>query len=90
MAGADSLYASAVLDKKTNEVVIKLVNVSGKTKTREITIDGVKKLDTKATLTVLRSNDMNEVNSIEAPKAVSPADQTITLKGKKLNVSLEP
>jgi len=90
LAGADSLYASAVLDKKTNEVVIKLVNVSGKSKTREINIEGVKKLDTKATLTVLRSDDVNEVNSIEAPKAVSPADQTIALKGKKINVSLEP
>jgi alpha-N-arabinofuranosidase len=90
LAGADSLYASAVLDKKTNEVVIKLVNVSGTSKTREINIEGIKKLDTKATLTVLRSDDVNEVNSIEAPRAISPADQTIVLKGKKINVSLEP
>jgi alpha-N-arabinofuranosidase len=90
LAGADSLYASAVLDKKTNEVVIKLVNVSVKSMTREINIEGVKKLDTKASLTVLHSDDINEVNSIEAPKAVSPADQSIPLKGKKINVSLEP
>ena len=90
LAGTDSLYASAVLDKKTNEVVIKLVNVSGKAKTREITVDGVKKLDTKATVTVLRSDDMNQVNSIEAPKALSPTEQTIALKGKKINVALEP
>ena len=90
LAGADSLYASAVLDRKTNEVVIKLVNASGKSKIREINIEGVKKLDTKAMLTVLRSDNMDQVNSIEAPKAVSPADQTIVLKGKKINVVLAP
>lgn len=90
LSGADSLYASAVLDRKTNEVVIKLVNVSGKAKTREINIEGVKRLDPRGTLTVLRSDDINQVNSFEAPKAVSPTEQAITLKGKKINVALEP
>ncbi|MEO5564741.1 MAG: alpha-L-arabinofuranosidase C-terminal domain-containing protein, partial [Chitinophagaceae bacterium] len=90
VAGTDSVYASAVLDKKTNELVIKLVNVSGQAKTREISVDGIKKLDTKASLTVLKSDDMNKMNSIEAPKAVSPTEQTIVLKGKKIKVSLEP
>lgn len=90
IAGADSLYASAVLDKKNNELVLKLVNVSGSAVSREINVEGIKKMDSKGMLTVLKSDDLNKVNSIQAPVAVSPAEQTLSLKGKTINVSLEP
>jgi alpha-L-arabinofuranosidase len=90
LAGADSLYASAVLDKKTNELVLKLVNVSGKAQTREVNVEGIKKLDAKGTQTVLKSDDLGKVNSISTPTAVSPVEKPMDIKGKKINVVLEP
>lgn len=90
IAGEDSLYASAVIDKTANELIIKLVNVSGQSKTREISVEGVKKLDQKAILTVLKSEELNSVNTIEAPSAVSPIEQKIELKGKKISLVLDP
>ena len=44
LTGKDSLYASSTIDKKTNELIVKLVNVSGKVQNKEIQVDGVKKL----------------------------------------------
>ena len=90
IAGKDSLYASATLDKNTNEIIIKVVNVSAQAKTHEVLIDGMKKLNPKATLTVLKGDNLDEVNSITNPVAIQPIDQSIQLKGKKLEVSLAP
>ncbi|MBD0279202.1 MAG: alpha-L-arabinofuranosidase, partial [Flavisolibacter sp.] len=52
IAGQDSLYASATLDKKTNDVIIKIVNASGKSQNNDVVIDGVKKLSTDGVQTV--------------------------------------
>jgi alpha-L-arabinofuranosidase len=90
ISGEDSLYASAVLDKNTNELIVKLVNVSGQPQTKEINVEGVKKLDNKALLTVLKSADPGQVNSLGAPAAISPADQPVAVKGRKIGVTLDP
>lgn len=90
IAGEDSLYVSAVLDKATHELVIKLVNVSGKPQLRQVNVEGVKKLDSRAQLTVLKSGDLNTVNTTGAPVAVSPAERSLDIKGKKIDLALDP
>lgn len=90
IAGQDSLYATAAVDKNTNELIVKLVNVSGKVQTKDITIDGVKKIQSQGKWIVLKSDELNEVNSFAQPKAVSPAEQTIAVKNKKINISVAP
>lgn len=90
IAGEDSLYASAVLDKNTNELVIKLVNVSGQPQTREINVEGIRKLENRALLTMLKSDDLNKVNSTGAPVAISPTEQQIAVKGKTISMALDP
>jgi alpha-N-arabinofuranosidase len=90
LSGQDSLYASAVIDKNTNELVVKLVNVSGKTQTREIQVLGVKKLDADAKLTILKADDLTDVNSFNQPGKVAPSEQPLKLKGKKISLSLMP
>jgi alpha-L-arabinofuranosidase len=90
LAGQDSLYASATIDKKTNEIIIKLVNASGKAVTHDVQIDGAKKLAGSGIQTVLRGNDLNDVNSFTQPGSVSPRQQSIKAKGKKLPLTLAP
>jgi alpha-L-arabinofuranosidase len=87
--GADSLYASAVIDKKTNDLIVKIVNASGKPQTNQVIIDGVKKLNSKATLTVL-TGGLDDVNSLNEPTKVAPKDQQIQLNGKAVSLSLQP
>jgi alpha-N-arabinofuranosidase len=89
LAGKDSLYASACINKSTNELIIKLVNTGPQATTREINIEGVKKLDKAYTVTVLKS-DLANVNSLDNAKAVSPVDRQMALKGKKISLAADP
>ena len=87
ISGQDSLYVSSVIDKNSNDVIIKLVNASGSTINRKMTIEGAKKLSA-ATVTVLKANSLLTINSFATPEAISPVEIKIALKGKDLNVAL--
>ncbi len=88
VTGQDSLYVSAVIDKNTGDVIIKVVNASVNTINKTIAITGAKKLSTTCTVTVLKSNSLQDVNSFTAPQMVSPVKATVPVKGGKLNAVL--
>jgi alpha-N-arabinofuranosidase len=90
ITGQDSLYVSAVIDKKTNEVIIKVVNASGKEKTNNITLEGVMKLVSPALLTTLQSNNPNSVNSFSQPMNVAPKESSVAIMGNKINLTSLP
>jgi len=90
IAGADSLYATAAIDKVTNELILKLVNTSGKEQTRNIAFDGLKKLKGNAKLTVLQSDNPDGVNTLDNPMTISPQEKQIAVNNKKLNIPLAP
>jgi alpha-L-arabinofuranosidase len=90
LTGQDNLYASAVIDRNKKEVIVKIVNSSNQSQQREIVIDGVKRVNPKGTITVLRSDDLEATNSIEKPKNISPVDGTVDAKGNKVTVTLQP
>jgi alpha-N-arabinofuranosidase len=90
LTGQYSLYASAVLDKSSNEIVMKLVNAGDKNMTAVINIAGAKKLNPKATMTILKANTRDAVNSIESPTTISPVDKLLDIKSSRLELALEP
>ena len=90
VAGQDSLYASAVIDSVAKEIIIKLVNASGKEQTALLQLKGVKRTSATAVATVLKSDDLYSVNSFEEPKKISPEDMQVTVKNKQVNFSAAP
>lgn len=88
VSGQDSIYVSAVIDKYTDDVIIKVVNASANAINKMITINGAKKLTPGATVTVLKSNSVLDVNSFAAPATVSPVASAIQLKGNKMAAAL--
>ena len=84
LTGQDSLYVSAVIDKSTNEVIIKVVNASGKEQTNTFRLNGSKKFASEGTLTTLQSNDLNSENSFAKPFNVAPADSKIAVNKKQI------
>ena len=88
MAGQDSLYASACIDTKTNELIIKIVNTIGKAQSVAFDVEELKKTDAIASVTVLQRDDMNAVNSFELPMNISPVEGKLVLKGKRLQMDL--
>jgi alpha-N-arabinofuranosidase len=90
LTGQNGLYASAVFDQQSNEIILKLVNSSDKAQTETITLDCKKKVNPKAILYVLKSDDLNTVNSLEKPTHLSPVEQDLAIKGKTVNQVLAP
>lgn len=90
LTGQDSLYASAVIDKNTNEAIIKVVNSAPVEKETCFAFEGVKKLGVQALVTVLTGESPEKVNSLDLPLAISPVTSPMAVKGKKINISLKP
>ena len=88
VAGKDSVYASAAWDKNSNEVIVKIVNVSGKVQNHEISLAGVKKMEAKAKAFVMQNDNLNEVNSFENATNVSPIEKEIVIDTKKKQITL--
>jgi alpha-L-arabinofuranosidase len=90
VTGQNSLYASAVWDKNNKEIILKIVNASDKMQQTDIALDGAGKLASLGTLTVLTSDKKEDVNSFSGPKDIHPLEESISIKGKKLNLALAP
>ncbi|BAV05419.1 Alpha-L-arabinofuranosidase [Filimonas lacunae] len=91
LKGQDSLYASAVVDKNTKEIILKIVNASATPQTKDIVVEGAAGLSKNAVLTVLGSQDLYTINSFDNPAAVSPVTSQVTLSGKnKLHYTAAP
>lgn len=88
LAGKDSLYACAALDTIAGEVIIKLVNASGKPANRSIVLDGAKKIDPKGKLILLQHTSLDAENTFAQPLNVSPVEKEIKVQGKKLQFDL--
>lgn len=90
IAGQDSLYVSAALDNKTNELVIKLVNASNVTQTKTLALEGIKKLAALADVTVLKSSNLLAVNNFINPTTISPVAEKLKISGKNISAVLAP
>lgn len=90
VAGQDSLYASSCIDTVTNELIIKMVNASGKEQVPVLSVEGVRKMGLAAKLTILQGNSLDAVNSFDKPDNVAPKESVIVLKSKKFDFKAAP
>lgn len=90
LTGQDGLFASAAFDKISNEIILKLVNSGDKAQTAKVALEGAKSLSSKGKVIVLKSDDLNKVNSLDRPNVVSPIEHEFILKGKTVNQVLAP
>ena len=89
VAGRDSLFASSVLDKNQNQVIIKLVNIAKVPKKLEIQVDGLPPDKFQAlgiTLTSRLSNDFNSLKNIK----IQPQEKKYDILGGILAAEVPP
>ncbi len=79
-----------LIDKNTNEAIIKVVNSAPVEKETCFAFEGVKKLGVQALVTVLTGESLEKVNTLDLPLAISPVTAPMAVKGKKINISLKP
>jgi alpha-N-arabinofuranosidase len=87
VTGQNNLFASAVKDVNTKEVIVKLVNTAANAQDVNIDLKGGK-LVSNGTLTTLTSTNLDDVNSFEFPKKISPTQSEFKVKGEKAQLSL--
>ncbi|MGA9327095.1 MAG: alpha-L-arabinofuranosidase C-terminal domain-containing protein [Salegentibacter sp.] len=89
LTGQNDLYASAEIDSKKNEVIVKLVNTSAETKEVELEFYGAS-FRSKAVLKTLHSDDLTAENSFDNPANIVPKESEIKVKRKEAEVELAP
>jgi len=88
--GTDNLFASAVADEPTGEVVVKLVNYSSSPRPISINLAGAKGLGKTGRAQTMASADLQTQNSLAEPKKLAPQESTFAVKGSTLTYTLAP
>jgi alpha-N-arabinofuranosidase len=89
VAGQDGCFATASLDRNTNELVIKFVNTAASAQKVSFKINGGS-YQKQATLITLKGEKDSDENSLTSPTAVSPVQTALAVNGKTVNVDVEP
>jgi alpha-L-arabinofuranosidase len=90
LTGQDGVFASAVLDKKSGEIMLKIVNTSQGIVHKIFQLQGKAKLNSSVVSTVLQNDRLDAMNTIENPLIIRPVEKVLVLMGQNLEVALEP
>jgi alpha-L-arabinofuranosidase len=90
LTGQQGLFASSCFDKATGDIILKIVNTSDRQAVRNIKVNTKKKISSTAKLTVLHSESLSDMNSIDKTDAVIPIEKEIKISGKSLDLDMEP
>ena len=83
LEGQDGLCASAVVDKTTGQIIVKVANVSKSTQPVTLNLQGLKGEHSVETLTLSHSG-MDDENTLDQPQRIIPRAGTATIEvGKK-------
>ena len=88
--GQNGLFASAVLDKDTKEVIVKVVNTSDKSQSLKLNFTELQKNQvlTGGKCIKLYSSDPDKDNTLEQPHAIIPQESSISIAGNSLETDL--
>jgi alpha-L-arabinofuranosidase len=88
VTGRDNCWASAVLDEKSHELILKLVNMSGDAQQKTIELADARVQGT-ATVTTLGGNSPGATNGL-VQESIVPVTSTMPVKGRRITVKLTP
>ncbi len=83
----DGLFASAVYDKNSNEVIVKVINAGDKAQPVTLNLKGMKG-EHVATLISFHSDKLTAENTIEEPKKIVPQESSITVSAPSFETSV--
>ncbi len=90
VTGQSDLYATACIDKTTNEVIIKIANTGLQNKRIQLALDGIPGGKHTGTLTRLHVSDVEATNTLATPDRVMPIVSEVELEGTAWNVTVQP
>ncbi len=85
--GKDGLYASAVKDSNTNELIIKVVNTSEQGQNLSVEVAGGS-VTNNVTVITMGMDDLQAENSFEEPMKISPKEGTASIEGNTIKAEI--
>jgi len=89
VSGQDSCFASATIDNNAHELIIKIVNAGKQEQKAQFVVNGAAP-GGQATLTVMKSDDLNVVNSLTEPLTISPQKSKIEVDKNLVKLNMKP
>jgi len=83
VAGKDSLYCSAVIDKQRGELIIKIVNSASTAQQIELDLKGCKISKTESILQTLAANDIYSYNKVAELEKLKPEEKKLLINANK-------
>ena len=90
LTGELSLYATAALDERTNDLILKVVNTGIQTHQAEIQLRGLSAGTHAGECIRFHSMDLEAVNTLERPDQVHPEASAFSCEGNQMTVTIEP
>jgi alpha-L-arabinofuranosidase len=89
-SAATNLFASAVRDNQSKDVILKVVNAGSQETPAAIALTGIPAGAQKAQATVLAGDNMADENSFDQPRKVAPVTVSIGEVGAKFDYTFKP
>jgi alpha-N-arabinofuranosidase len=84
------LYASASIDRRSSELILKAVNTTPTARAVRVEVTGAGPLRGEGRLIVLGSTDLKAENSLEQPTRLAPVESTARPAGSGFDLTLAP
>lgn len=88
LEGQNSLFASAVIDKKNGEIIVKVVNTSDKVQNLSMILAGLKLQTTTVRSLTLHTDNMNADNTLQNPNIIFPIEGYTQINDNKINTKI--
>lgn len=90
VTGQSELYATAALDKRTNELILKIVNTGIQNRKVKLNLNGLAAGKHKGTMTILHASDIEAKNTLCNPNQVVPVESEVELEAPTMQLTLKP
>lgn len=90
VTGQSDLYATAAIDKNTNDLIIKIANTGIQHRKVKLNLNGLSGGKHKGTLTTLHSSDLEAKNTLCNPSVIVPIASDIEIESPETEVTLKP
>lgn len=90
LTGLDGLYASSVIDKNKNEIILKIVNASNEKRNVKYVLNGLKAAERNVIHILFVSKDQDAENTLDNPTNIIPVESEMKLTGNTLEAELIP
>lgn len=88
--GQGELYASASMDARANEVILKVVNTAAAPKEARVNLAGAGRIGRGGKAFVLASPDLKAENSLAEPTKIAPVERPLSVSAAEFNHTFAP